>query len=102
MLKLFSQIFKGGHINPAVSLAQAVIGRFPWKKVPAYMVAQYCGSFCASFFVFIIYYGKFMDLKIVCVKSYLKCEQLFAFYFKSKFPSSTQQYLEQKSIVQLM
>lgn len=45
----------GGHINPAVSLALAVVGRFPWHKVPIYMLAQYCGAFCASFFVYIIY-----------------------------------------------
>lgn len=47
----------GGHINPAVSLALAVVGRFPWHKVPIYMLAQYCGAFCASFFVYIIYMG---------------------------------------------
>lgn len=53
-----SWYLSGGHINPSVTLAMAVIGRFPWHKVPVYMIAQYCGAFCASFFIFIIYLGK--------------------------------------------
>lgn len=46
----------GGHINPAVSVAQACLGRFPWKKVPLYAVAQYCGSFLAALVVFLVYF----------------------------------------------
>lgn len=30
----------GGHINPAVTFAQAVRGVFPWRKVPGYWLAQ--------------------------------------------------------------
>src|ERR687884_876797 len=30
----------GNHINPAVTLAFAVTGRFPWRMVPAYLAAQ--------------------------------------------------------------
>eukprot|EP00095_Tigriopus_kingsejongensis_P006797 snap_masked-scaffold1064_size65302-processed-gene-0.5 protein:Tk06797 transcript:snap_masked-scaffold1064_size65302-processed-gene-0.5-mRNA-1 annotation:"hypothetical protein DAPPUDRAFT_311096" len=46
----------GGHINPAVTLGFAVIGNFPWKKVPLYMAAQYLGGFVASATVFGVYY----------------------------------------------
>lgn len=46
----------GGHINPSVTVAQACLGRCPWVKVPAYIVAQYCGSFIASVFVYLIYF----------------------------------------------
>lgn len=33
----------GAHFNPAVTLAFASIGRFPWREVPAYIGAQ-CGA----------------------------------------------------------
>lgn len=34
----------GGHVNPAVTLGLAVTGRFPWRYVPAYVVAQFLGA----------------------------------------------------------
>ena len=34
----------GGHVNPAVSLGLAATGRFPWRYVPAYLVAQLLGA----------------------------------------------------------
>ncbi len=33
----------GGHVNPAVTLGLAVTGRFPWRYVPAYLIAQIVG-----------------------------------------------------------
>ncbi|KAJ4930450.1 hypothetical protein NE237_000116 [Protea cynaroides] len=38
----------GAHFNPAVSIAFASTGRFPWKQVPAYGAAQLLGSILAS------------------------------------------------------
>ena len=37
------------HFNPAVTLAFATAKRFPWKHVPAYLVAQIAGALFASF-----------------------------------------------------
>ncbi|CAB1129391.1 putative aquaporin AqpM [Candidatus Hydrogenisulfobacillus filiaventi] len=34
----------GCHINPAVTLGLAVVGRFPWRDVPAYLLAQFLGA----------------------------------------------------------
>jgi MIP family channel proteins len=34
----------GAHFNPAVTLAFASTGAFPWREVPAYFVAQFVGS----------------------------------------------------------
>jgi aquaporin Z len=38
----------GAHINPAVTAAFALAGRFPWKKVPGYVAFQLAGAFAAS------------------------------------------------------
>ncbi len=35
----------GAHFNPAVSLASAVEGGFPWRRVPGYLAAQVTGAF---------------------------------------------------------
>lgn len=34
----------GGHVNPAVTLGMAVIGKFAWKSVPVYIGAQLLGA----------------------------------------------------------
>src|SRR6476660_10523838 len=34
----------GNHINPAVTIALASTGKFPWKDVPAYIAAQCVGA----------------------------------------------------------
>ncbi len=38
----------GAHFNPAVSLAFAADGQFPWGEVPAYTLAQYTGAAVAA------------------------------------------------------
>ena len=45
---LFMGTVSGAHLNPAVSLAFALRGNFPWKRVPAYIVAQAAGSVLAT------------------------------------------------------
>ncbi|QNE36728.1 MIP/aquaporin family protein [Leifsonia shinshuensis] len=39
----------GNHINPAVTLGLAVTGKFPWREVPGYIVAQVAGAIVGSF-----------------------------------------------------
>ena len=46
----------GGHINPAVTVALATLGKFPWRRVPHYLAAQYLGAFLASAAVFLVYW----------------------------------------------
>ena len=53
-------LLTGAHMNPAVTLAFAVIKRFPWKKVPIYWVAQMLGAIAASACVYGVYYGKML------------------------------------------
>lgn len=38
----------GAHLNPAVTIAFAVAGRFAWPRVPAYVASQLAGAFLAS------------------------------------------------------
>lgn len=45
----------GAHLNPAVTLAMAVRGGFPWRKTPAFVAAQFAGAFVASAVTFFTY-----------------------------------------------
>jgi len=45
---LFMGTVSGAHLNPAVSIAFAARGDFPWKRVPAYIVAQLVGAILAT------------------------------------------------------
>ena len=38
----------GAHLNPAVSIAFALRGDFPWRRVPAYVLAQFVGAIVAT------------------------------------------------------
>ena len=38
----------GAHLNPAVTLGFAASGRFPWRRAPAYWVAQLAGAILAA------------------------------------------------------
>ncbi|WP_157142849.1 MIP/aquaporin family protein [Brachyspira pilosicoli] len=52
----------GAHLNPAVTLALAVTGRFQWYKVWYYIVAQMIGFFIGAAIVFAVYYGKWIEV----------------------------------------
>ncbi len=39
----------GCHLNPAVTLGLASIGKFPWRYVPVYIAAQMVGAVLAGF-----------------------------------------------------
>jgi aquaporin Z len=45
---LFMGTVSGAHLNPGVSIAFALRGDFPWKRVPAYIVAQFAGAILAT------------------------------------------------------
>jgi aquaporin Z len=45
---LFMGTVSGAHLNPAVSVAFAARGDFPWKRVPAYVAAQFAGAVLAT------------------------------------------------------
>jgi hypothetical protein len=45
---LFMGTVSGAHLNPTVSIAFAARGDFPWKRVPAYIVALFLGAILAN------------------------------------------------------
>ena len=53
----------GAHLNPAVTLAQALRRGFPWGKVPGYWAAQVLGAFAGAALVYLNY-----RYAIVCLR----------------------------------
>jgi aquaporin Z len=45
---LFMGAVSGAHLNPAVTLAFALRGNFPWRRVPLYIAAQLAGAVLAT------------------------------------------------------
>ncbi len=48
---LFMGAISGAHLNPAVSLAFALRGDFPWKRVPGYIIVQLVAATLACLFL---------------------------------------------------
>ena len=53
----FMGTISGAHLNPAVTLAFAVRGNFPWRRVPGYIVAEVVGAILAALFLNAMYGG---------------------------------------------
>ncbi len=51
--------YSGAHLNPAVSVALAVAGKFAWAKVPGYVAAQMLGGMAGAFLVWLMYRDHF-------------------------------------------
>ncbi|KAK2174886.1 hypothetical protein NP493_769g01008 [Ridgeia piscesae] len=50
-----SMSVSGAHVNPSVTVALVVIGKFPLRKVPHYLLGQYAGGFLAAALVYCVY-----------------------------------------------
>ncbi|MEY3687932.1 MAG: hypothetical protein RIR84_773 [Bacteroidota bacterium] len=49
----------GAHLNPAVTVALAVAGKFEWSLVPGYLLAQFLGAFAGALLTWLTYKGHF-------------------------------------------
>ena len=47
--------FSGAHLNPAVTIGLASIGKFAWASVPVYIAAQMLGAFLGAIVVWLAY-----------------------------------------------
>jgi len=61
----------GAHLNPAVSIALASTGAFPWASVPGYLAAQVAGAFAGAVLVYLTYLAHWAetpaaDAKLAC------------------------------------
>lgn len=50
-----SEPYSGAHLNPAISVALALGGKFPWASVPGYVGAQVAGAFLGAAIVGLFY-----------------------------------------------
>jgi glycerol uptake facilitator protein len=50
-----SNAVSGAHLNPAVTIAAAATGAFPWQKVGSYIAAQMIGAFLGAVVVWLTY-----------------------------------------------
>ncbi|HEY7256521.1 MAG TPA: aquaporin [Solirubrobacterales bacterium] len=52
---LFMGAISGAHLNPVVSLAFALRGDFPWRRVPGYIIVQLIGATLACLFLLAVF-----------------------------------------------
>jgi len=45
----------GAHLNPAVTIALAIAGKFDWEKVPSYILAQFIGACIGAILTWLAY-----------------------------------------------
>jgi glycerol uptake facilitator len=51
--------YSGAHLNPAVTIALAIAGKFAWADVPLYMLAQLLGAMVGALLVWVKYIDHF-------------------------------------------
>ncbi|MGH7969922.1 MAG: MIP/aquaporin family protein [Limisphaerales bacterium] len=66
-----AQAFSGAHLNPAVTLAMAEAGKFPWGNAGGYILAQLLGAITGGAWVYFFYREHFKltgdaDAKLAC------------------------------------
>jgi glycerol uptake facilitator protein len=54
----------GAHLNPAVTVSLAAVGRFPWSEVPAYIGAQLVGALVGAALIVAAFGGDAVDLGV--------------------------------------
>jgi glycerol uptake facilitator protein len=53
--------YSGAHLNPAVTLALAIAGKFAWNKVGAFIAAQCIGAILGAFVTWLVYKDHFNE-----------------------------------------
>lgn len=63
----------GAHLNPAVTLGLATVGKFSWSLVPLYMLAQLLGAFVGAVFVWVFFKNHFDETEDASLKLVVFC-----------------------------
>lgn len=63
----------GAHLNPAVTIALAIAGKFSWQLVPMYIAAQMLGAMIGSFLVWVAYKQHFDATENTALKLAVFC-----------------------------
>lgn len=63
----------GAHLNPALTLALASAGDFPWKEVPVYISGQLIGGFLGACIVYLHYLPHWRETEDPAVKLGIFC-----------------------------
>ncbi len=63
----------GAHLNPAVTIALASIGKFEWSLVPVYLVAQLLGAMLGAGIVWLVYRQHFNETSDAATKLGVFC-----------------------------
>jgi glycerol uptake facilitator protein len=77
-MAVFTAVFvsassSGAHLNPAVTIALAIAGKFSWSLVPEYILAQLIGSMIGAFIVWITYKQHFDATDNAAIKLAVFC-----------------------------
>lgn len=63
----------GAHLNPAVTIALAAVGSFPWAQVPGYLLAQIIGAFLGAIVVWLAYLPHWAETEDEALKLAVFC-----------------------------
>ncbi len=63
----------GAHLNPAVTIALAFVGSFPWAQVPGYIFAQILGAFLGAVIVWLAYLPHWAETEDEALKLAVFC-----------------------------
>jgi len=65
--------FSGAHLNPAISVALVVAGKFSIAELPTYLIAQFLGAALGALIVWVFYYNHFEGSKNALAKRAVFC-----------------------------
>lgn len=65
--------FSGAHLNPAVTIGMASIGKLQWSSVPGYVVAQTLGALFGGILVWLAYFPHWKETPDVTAKLGVFC-----------------------------
>lgn len=58
----------GAHLNPAITLGFALIGKTPWSEVPVYLAGQFVGGFIGAVLVWLTYLAHYDETEDATLK----------------------------------